>query len=393
MTSTIEDALDFDAEANLNDYLEFKGWKPLSEGSFGRLWVQPRNRSEIAIPFGLRPGTGLWDGTMGMLADREGASRSAVDQAVRRFWTDVHDFRATSSIVQGDHIAAEAGSSLFAGAWKMLRSSATTARGPKIAIAGNYSPTGDKSIERALFAQTQPGSYILPLLLPIRRVLPSLSWESNAETGLLPGDFFEKNPEESDERRVSRTLAQAISAVHSTLIKPAKDPTPRAVNEAVMAGASRELVKALYDIVSEQSVTGLDVTFSWAPNAGPMPRDLAHVEIPKASADVLKRAVKIMVPSKTQIRTAISGPILALYHPKGEDRGEATVEAAYRGRVRRIVVQLRGASVLDDAHKWFRSHETLLVTGTVRPTPDGLIIDSPEDMHPVGQSMLFAHED
>jgi hypothetical protein len=60
--------------------------------------------------------------------------------------------------------------------------------------------------------------------------------------------------------------------------------------------------------------------------------------------------------------------------------------------VRKIVVQLRGASVLDNAHKWFRAHETLLVTGTVRPTSEGLIIDAPEDLHPIGQSMLFTED-
>lgn len=392
MTNVVESPVEFEAEANLNDYLEFSGWERLSEGSFGRLWVEPGSKAEIAIPFGIQPGSGMWDGTMGMLAEREGTSQAAVDQAVRRFWTDVLDFRATSSVVQGDQIAAEAGSSLFAGAWRMLRSSATTARGPKIAIAGNYSPTGDRSIERALFAQTKPGSYILPLLLPIRRVLPNLEWENETQTPILPGDFFKKNAEESEERRVSRTMAQAITAVHETIIKPGKDPSPSAVNEAVMAGASREMVKAMHDIVCEPTVRSLDVTFTWAPMAGQLPKGLNRVEIPNESTEVLHRALKIMVPSKTQIRTAISGPMLALYHPKGAERGEATIEAAYRGRVRKIVVQLRGASVLDNAHKWFRAHETLLVTGTVRSTSEGLIIDAPEDLHPIGQSMLFAED-
>lgn len=392
MTNVVESPAEFEAEANLNDYLEFKGWERHSEGSFGRLWVEPKSKAEIAIPFGIRPGSGMWDGTMGILAEREGASRATVDQAVRRFWTDVLDFRAISSVVQGDQIAAEAGSSLFAGAWRMLRSSATTARGPKIAIAGNYSPTGDRSIERALFAQTKPGSYILPLLLPIRRVLPNLDWENESQASLLPGDFFKKHAEESEERRVSRTMAQAITAVHKTIIKPGKDPSPSAVNEVVMAGASREMVKAMHDIVSEPTVRSLDVTFTWAPKAGQLPGGLERVEIPNESTELLYRALKFMVPSKTQIRTAISGPMLALYHPKGADRGEATIEAAYRGRVRKIVVQLRGASVLDNAHKWFRAHETLLVTGTVRPTSDGLVIDSPEDLHPIGQSMLFAED-
>jgi hypothetical protein len=30
-----------------------------------------------------------------------------------------------------------------------------------------------------------------------------------------------------------------------------------------------------------------------------------------------------------------------------------------------------------------------LVTGTVRPTSEGLRIDAPEDLRPVGQTMLF----
>lgn len=385
----IDDALSFDAEANLADYLDFRGWAPSSEGSFGTLWATGRGGPELAVPRGIMPGTGMWDGTLDMIADWEGSSRVAVDKSVRRFWMDVSDFRATSSIVRGDRIAAEAGSSLFSGAWKILRSSATTARGSKIAIAGNYSAPGDKAIEGAMFAQTEPGSYILPLMVPIKRVLPALEWVEDAQAALLSDDFFETNAEESEERRVTRTMAQAITSIYQTIIEPAKEPTARAINEAVIAGASREMVKALHDIVNEETVTGLDVTFSWAPKAGPISSTLKHVEIPKESAVLLKRAFHGMVPSKKQVRTALSGPILALFHPKGQDFGEATIEAAYRGRIRRVTVHLRGANVLDNAHQWFRAHETLLVTGTVRPTSEGLRIDSPEDLRPVGQTMLF----
>lgn len=389
MTLLIDDASSFDAEANLADYLEFHGWSRSSEGSFGILWVAGPEGSELAVPRGIRPGTGMWDGTLDMIADLQESTRIAVDKSVRRFWMDVTDFRATSSVVRGDRIAAEAGSSLFSGAWKILRSSATTARGSKIAIAGNYSAPGDKAIEGAMFAQTEPGSYVLPLMVPIKRVLPDLSWEENAQTALLTDDFFETTGEESEERRVTRTMAQAMTSVYRTIIEPSKEPTSQAINEAVMAGASREMVKALHDIVSEETVAGLDMTFSWAPKGGPISSSLNRVEIPKESAVLLKRAFEGMVPSKKQVRTALSGPILALFHPKGQDFGEATIEAAYRGRIRRITVHLRGASVLDDAHQWFRAHETLLVTGTVRPTSEGLRIDAPEGLRPVGQTMLF----
>ncbi|UYB35963.1 hypothetical protein N9A08_15335 [Arthrobacter koreensis] len=389
MTLSTEDAVNYDAETNLADYLEFHGWSRRSEGSYGTLWRAGAAGFELAVPRGIRPGTGMWDGTLDMIADLQASTRAVVDKSVRRFWMDVTDFRATSSVVRGDRIAAEAGSSLFSGAWKILRSSATTARGSKIAIAGNYSAPGDKTIQRAMFAQTEPGSYVLPLLVPIQRGMHDSGWGESAQNALMNEDFFQTTGEESDGRRVTRTMAQAMTSVYRTIIEPDREPTAQAINETVIAGASREMVKALYDIVSEETVAGLDMKFTWAPKGGPIASGLTSVGIPKESAFLLKRAFEGMVPSKKQMRTVLSGPILALYHPKGQNFGEATIEAAYRGRIRRVTVPLRGANVLDHAHQWFRAHETLLVTGTVRPTSEGLRIDTPEDLRPVGQTMLF----
>jgi hypothetical protein len=391
MTFISGDLVTLDAESNLADYLEFSGWQRSSEGSFGVLWAIPGAGSEVAVPRGIRPGTGMWDGTVGIIAERERSTRDAVDRSIRRFWMDVSDFRATSSIVRGNYIAAEAGSALFSGAWKILRSSATTARGAKVAIGGNYSAAGDRSIEGAMFAQTEPGSYVLPMLVPIDRSLAEAAQrDADREDLLLPlDDFFQTNAQETEQRRATRTMAQAISAVYETIIKPGVEPTKRAIDEAVVAGASRELVRALHEIVSEESVSSFDVTFSWAPKAGAVPKAPSRVEVPKDAAVLLSRAAKQMVPSKEPITTALNGPIHALYHPKGQTFGEATIEAAYKGRVRRVVVGLRGAEVLDNAHKWFRAHETLLVSGTVRSTPEGLKIDSPTNMRPLGVRQLF----
>lgn len=377
-----------EAETNLSDYLDFHGWSPRSQGAFGRLWVKGSSETELAVPHGIRPSTGLWDGTLDRLANYEGVSRASVDKSVRRFWMDVSDFRATSAVVQGDHIAAEAGSSLFAGAWKILRSSATTARGPKVVIAGNYSPSGDRAIERAVFAQTEPGSYVLPLLVPITRT-PDESRQRSDGSVALGDDVFERTTEESAERRVTRTMAQAISVVYQSIIVPDKLPSASVINEAVISGASREMVKALHDILSEDTVSGLDISFSWAPKGGAISDKLRKVEIPKAAAPLLKYAFEGMKVTRKPERTALSGPMLALFHPKGQNFGEATIEAAYRGHIRRVSVNLSGPEVLDNAHRWFRAHETLVVTGAVRAAAGGLRIDIPEDIHPVGQAMLF----
>lgn len=379
-----------DAEQNLADYLDFNGWRRTSEGPFGTLWTESRREAEIAIPRGIKSGTGMWDGTIDRIAHWQQTNREEVDKSVRRFWMDVSDFRATSSVVQGNYIAADAGSSLFSGAWRILRSSATTARGAKVVISGNYSPAGDRSIKGAIFAQTEPGSYVLPLLVPIDRALLDEEKESEDSNPMLSSDdFFETRTLETEQRRATRTMAQALSAIYQQIIEPAKEPTKRAINEAVMAGASREMVKALHDVINEPTVSGMDVNFKWAPRAGVVPSIKTSVEIPKESATLLANAAKQMKAAKEPITAVLSGPIFALYHPKGQDHGEATIEAAHHGRVRRIVVTLKGAKELDDAHRWFHAHETLVVQGTVRSTSEGLRVDAPSLVHPLGQAMLF----
>ena len=379
-----------DAERNLSDYLEFNGWSRISEGSFGILWTDSDREAEIAVPRGLKSGTGMWDGTIDRIAQRQNKDSEEVDKSVRRFWMDVSDFRATSSVVQGNYIAAEAGSSLFSGAWRILRSSATTARGAKVAISGNYSSAGDRSIKGAVFAQTEPGSYVLPLLVPIDRALLDEQMASeNEQERLSSDDFFETRTVESEQRRATRTMAQALSAIYQRIIAPAKEPTQRAINEAVMAGASREMLTALHDIINEPTVSRMDVKFHWAPRAGVVPSINTSVEIPKESAILLANAAKQMKATKEPTTAVLSGPIFALYHPKGLDRGEATIEAAHHGRVRLIVVTLKGAKALDDAHRWFRAHETLVVQGAVRSTSLGLKVDAPTLIYPLGQGMLF----
>lgn len=387
--STLDSLAQLQVQENLNDYLAFNGWTRRSEGTFGVLWSKKDKNAEVAIPRGIRLETGMWDGTIERIAYWQESPVHQVDKAIRRFWMDVSDFRASSSITRGNYIAAEAGSSLFTGAWKVLRASATTARGMKVAIGGNYSSLGDRSISGALFAQTEPGSYVLPLLVPMERVAQEAKQSANMDTLPSPEDFFESKVAETEQRRATRTMAQALTAVQQKLIEPAVEPSKWAIDAAVMAGASRELVKSLHDMVNEETVAGIDITFSWAPKLGNVPGTRKTIEIPRESADLLRSAAKQMRTARKPTSAALSGPIFALYHPKGADVGEATIEAAYKGRIRRIVVTLSGESLMDDAHRWFHTHETLLIEGAIRSSSAGLRVDSPTRVVPLGQTMLF----
>lgn len=392
MTVIPEEGVTWDAESNLQDYLRFLGWSPLSEGPAGTMWSNPALDAELGVPRGVQHGTGLWDGMVDRLSYWHQLEKLSVDTSIRRFWMDVSDFRATSSIVRGDYIAAEAGSALFSSAWKILRSSATTARGSKSAIEGKYSSAGDRSIDGAMFAQTERGSYVLPLLVPLSRSLSEAGTPGRKhaqQPSLGPEDYFASREEETEQRRVTRTMAQALTAVYKNIVEPAVEPTASAVNGAIVAGASRELVRALYDIVHEPTVKQLEVSFSWAPRAGQVTSAAPSVSIPREADILLERAARKMTVERSLDTVTRSGPIIALYHPKGLNMGEATIEAGHKGRLRRIIVRLEGEKVLANAHRWFQAHETIVVRGQVRSTSDGLRIDSPGPIQALGQTILF----
>jgi hypothetical protein len=119
----------------------------------------------------------------------------------------------------------------------MIRATATTSRTPKARIRGNYSKAGDEIANGARLAHTEEGSYILPVLMPIPEApeQPEDLWSAD-------GSELERAIPESAERRVTRTLAEALTAVSRLVVEPARDPRQAEVGALIAAGASHELL-------------------------------------------------------------------------------------------------------------------------------------------------------
>lgn len=361
---------------DLTDYLKDVGWSITSSGRSGEMWSSPRGR-QVGIPHRLTIETPETVGVLTRVAADIGKSARDAALLVRGQWIDTLSFRASSDLYIRDTIPAKAGVDLFTSAWKLLRVAATTSLTPTPQINGNWSLQGDDAIDNARFAQTERGSYILPLLVPLQR-----------ELGDTTGTFSAKGHyHEPPARRATRTLIDALDAVNRVIIQPEVLPSASKVEDLVQFGVSRELITAVGSIIKHSSVAALDITVNWADRVEAPSKAPLHLTIPSDARTRLEAVAPQFKKTRSQKVETLSGPICIMEDRPGEIRGHAAIETSRNGRQSRVDVVLNREQ-LEQAHDWFKSHDTIIVQGQVDSTPKGLIIRSPQRFISRNESMI-----
>ena len=370
---------------DLRDYLNLNGWQEQTQGPAGGLW-EAKNGAIVAVPKSIQPNDFAWRGVVERIAAASNTSPSNVESAVLNMFVDVTEFRAADDILIHGSIPVEAGFSLMSTARTLLRASATTSRGPKALIGGNYSRPGERIVENARFGHTIHGSYILPMLVPISRAIES-------QDSLLPRNPKVRSAFEPEERRATRTMAQALSAIQNRIVEPAHAPSTAVITDLVIAGVSREMRIALHQLLTEDAVSTFDASFRWATGLDEPQRLPERVEIPAGAAEVLKLTSDLMRPLKKGNTETITGPIVQLRDDQAVVFGDVYIQTMRNGRSCEVAVRLRDDE-LKQSHAWFMSREVLVIEGTIESLPGrGLRLDNPVRVQPLRETLLFHASD
>ncbi|NIJ03320.1 hypothetical protein FHR86_003679 [Paenarthrobacter ilicis] len=373
------------AAQDLQDYLNLNGWQEQTHGPAGGLW-EAENGAIVAVPKHVQPHDFVWTGVIERIASASHTSPSSIESAILNMFVDVTEFRAADDILIQGSIPVEAGFSLMSTARTLLRASATTSRGPKALIGGNYSRPGERIVEKARFGHTIQGSYILPMLVPISRA-------AEDHGSLLPRDPKVRSAFEPEERRATRTMAQALSAIQNRIVEPAHAPSAAVISDLVIAGVSREMVTALHQLLTEDSVSTFDASFRWATGLDEPQRLPERVEIPAGAAEVLKLTSDRMRPLKKGKTETITGPIVQLRDDQAVVFGDVYIQTMRNGRPCEVAVRLRGHE-LEQSHAWFMGREVLVIEGTIESLPgQGLRLDNPVRVQPLRETLLFHASD
>lgn len=368
----------------MRHYLEIAKWRLRQQGNGGAIWENENSQglgSHVLVPSALPVNSLEWRSVVERLAKFEERPFQDVEFRIENQFVDITRFRAANDFVIHESIPLTAGVGLVGSAYKMLRASATTARKPKAHISGGFSRTGDELVAQARLGQTERGSYILPIILPLTQI------EMPAQLNPSQDEVTRVAPEPS-ERIVMRTLAQALSAIQKYVVEPATAPKASDMPYLVLAGASRELVIALREILHDQAVASFDASFDWASGItepGGLPR---KVTISAGAEELLTMTAKLLQTSKQEPNQIVSGPIVEVRHEPNSPIGEIALHAMRGGRRAEIRVLLKGDQITP-ALGWMETSRVIVVHGKIVRTPGKpLRIEYPEKINPLDEDHL-----
>ncbi|MFJ6677464.1 hypothetical protein ACIQMJ_40745 [Actinosynnema sp. NPDC091369] len=322
------------------------------------------------------------------LARAERRDVKTTADAVRYVRFDVAHLRAVNDYRIIDKIPLETATKLIGSARTMLRATATTARLERAQIGGSYSRIGDDVVREAFMGHTERGSFIIPVLVPI----PEPEQPDPGQPTLY--DEHEdpiryKAASEPFERRVVRTFAQSMQAVHDIVVEPGRTPNTDQMHELVYRGVSREFCTALVNVLDESAIGEFETTVDWAPVV-PAPDTMPRqVSISAEAVDLVRSLAERLRQQKAPSKQMFSGTIVQFRHEDHDDPfGEIAVSTMRRGRPSEVRVRLP----LEDYRKaweWHNAGRAVLVEGLIRRSPGKPgIVDDPARFQPLDELML-----
>lgn len=275
----------------IHAYLASRGWHHVEMyGEVGYIYGLEDIADEILVPstvlgdYGRRVGEILE--TLSSIEERD--SRAILrDLALTDF--DLVRVRQPDAVADGS-LSINSGVALFTESRNLLLAAAcATVRSQRAFRAGRIREANEY-LRSVRLGQTEQGSFVVNLLLPIP---PNLGYgQAEMESG-TPRDPFE--------RRVTRKLVSGLRATRDAVLAVNRGDDIRAFEHEVNHGVSANLCDAIAGLLDYEGRMRLDVSVTWAPIR--MPADeRAYVQFTASDLPVLKEASRVLKES-----TGVSG--------------------------------------------------------------------------------------
>ena len=351
------------------------GWTKGEPGELASLWVKSADghRYEMFVPRMLVEGGFEWTDIARRVAEASGLPAAAVETELAFGRFDVVRVRIPE--VRRGSVPLAAGSTLVSATQGMLRAAATTARRPRHRIK-TYSHRADEVVSGARLGHTEQGSMVFPVLLRLDEPQIEL------ETPLDGADIATVSPE-SEQRRVTRTLAEALGAFSRTVVERAVDVREGALAPYIAAGGSREMMRHVQSVLREPGLGALDMSFNWAPVEEPRGSAIAAVDIPAAALDLVDRTVDVLSRPDVLPRAILTGPIISISHQTDGPILIGIQRAGLNGRSQTVELLLPNER-RSQLHEWMNAGVTVTASGRIetRPGTTSRLLDA-DGPHPL----------
>lgn len=362
--------------SDLASLLRDQSWSIASESEFGARWVHSATGTTIGVPAAVGEGDFEWHGILQRVAAVAHKPVAEIYQRLHVRFMDITLLRAEGD-TSAQSISLDAADRLLSSGRQMVRAAATTARSPRVVIGSNFSGPGDKIASSTRIGYTREGSYIMPLMMPLTP--PSVGKD---DTVL----FDETATREPIERRVTRTLAESLTAIQRRIVEPDRVPSDSVIAELAVAGVSRESVLAVHRSITADGISRMEIRFEWAKAVRASPSLPASVAFSSDVAELLKASAAKMKPLRRGGHEHLTGVVIQVR--RGDDLDEFWLQTIRRGRPAEVQVAMP-VERRDELLGWIGSGETVVVRGSVeavrgkRPR-----IFRPESVFPLSETYL-----
>jgi hypothetical protein len=378
-----------DIREGLAARLNASGWAVAGEGNLGVVWRpaelrastsgrEPSDEVSIVIPWRLTTQSFEYRGVVERVAAATRISFQALDRLLRHMRFDVSEFRLEADDVSETSRLA-AGVALLDSVRTLFRASATASRTSRPSIDGRYSQVGDEIASEARMAHTKRGSFVVPILMPIPPDEPDPAVPQLAAMA----------PPESGQRRVTRTMAQALSAMKGQILDAPQLPSRSMLADLVVAGVTRESVMAVQRVLIAPGVTELDASFEWAAGHRSTQTLPTTVEFPRDAAPVLAAAADLMRTSRMSVEERLSGVVVEVRHEPNDPFSEFAIGTVVRGRSCEVRVTIPSEDITK-ATQWLVAGDVIVVSGPIeRQKGRPLRIRRPTGVYRLAEGQLF----
>lgn len=322
------EALQAVSTLSLHAYLKAQGWQrgdDLGDRGVVYFWS---DETEIFAP-----------GTI-MLADYP-SSVAAVIEALsvveerseisifRDLATADHDlirFRAPDAEGDGS-IPINSGVDLFQRSRDALLAAACSAASPRRFFRAFGNREATDYLERVRLGQTEQGSFVVTLVSPVP---PSL------EDTRQPS-FWPEFSVEPFERKVTRTLSDALKAVREAISDVSRGSDIEAFERSVTRGVSANLCDALSGLIGDGN--GLEISLSWA-RTRPTPESRTLERFDESEIEVLREAARLLREKEPRPNERLEGFVTRLARDVNAIEGTVTLKALIDGDFKSVRVNL-----------------------------------------------------
>jgi hypothetical protein len=267
----------------------------------------------------------------------DGVSQLDILSRIQSVGSDVVRIRAVHDNFSDGTIPLEGGTALFDGSRALLTAAALAADSPRSVYRGSRPEKVDSFLREARLGQTEVGSYIVTLRT---RITPTLH-ESNLQGRLdLISDVNSEEAQIPFERRVTETLAKALTAAKEAVGISSATHSAKPFEDAVSSGVSANLLDSIIALTDLSGSIETDISVGWSATRAPTQGIPSRVRFLKSEAPLLKEASRILREREPDTNFQLEGIVIGLEADGQASPHIITVRARHNGQWRKVRVLL-----------------------------------------------------